>query len=233
MRMSISTMSGRSRRARSTACSPSPASPTTSMSAWASSNARNPARTSAWSSARSTRINRALFSWGVRLVGRTTVPGRASGRIADREAGADPEALGVRTGTGRDLPAQRRHAFAHARDAVAAVRQVARGAPPVAADIDEQVAVRVLQQYVGRHAGPGVTGDVRERLLDDPERGQVDARGQRTRLAGRPQAHGDAGHAGAGEQVVQASQPGGGRSRRALVDLAQHAEHGPYLGERL
>jgi hypothetical protein len=45
MRMSMSTMSGRCRRASCTASSPSPASLTTSMSSWASSSARKPART--------------------------------------------------------------------------------------------------------------------------------------------------------------------------------------------
>jgi hypothetical protein len=57
MRMSISTTSGRSALARRSASSPSAASPTTSIPSWASSRARNPARTSAWSSASSTRIN--------------------------------------------------------------------------------------------------------------------------------------------------------------------------------
>ncbi len=51
MRMSISTTSGFSRRAMSTACTPSTASPTTSMSSSASKIILKPARTSAWSSA--------------------------------------------------------------------------------------------------------------------------------------------------------------------------------------
>ena len=56
IRMSISTTSGRSRRATATACTPSPASPTTSRSGSASSSTRNPPRTSSWSSATSTRM---------------------------------------------------------------------------------------------------------------------------------------------------------------------------------
>jgi len=56
IRMSISTTSGLCRRASVNASAPSAASPTTVMSAWASSSARNPARTSAWSSASSTLI---------------------------------------------------------------------------------------------------------------------------------------------------------------------------------
>jgi hypothetical protein len=55
MRASIRTTSGRSRRAAWTAWSPSAASPTTWMSGSASRIIRNPARTSAWPSASSTR----------------------------------------------------------------------------------------------------------------------------------------------------------------------------------
>src|SRR5215207_920505 len=56
MRMSIRTMSGWSARARSTASAPVEASPTTSMSSARSSSIRKPERTSAWSSASSTRM---------------------------------------------------------------------------------------------------------------------------------------------------------------------------------
>jgi len=55
IRMSISTTSGLSRRASSTASMPSAASPTTSRSSSASRIILKPARTSAWSSAISTR----------------------------------------------------------------------------------------------------------------------------------------------------------------------------------
>jgi hypothetical protein len=56
MRTSISTTSARSRRATATASSPSPASPTTSRSDWASTIMAKPLRTSSWSSATTTRI---------------------------------------------------------------------------------------------------------------------------------------------------------------------------------
>ena len=56
MRTSIRTMSGRARRASSTAARPSPASPASSRSSSPSSRTRNPARNSAWSSATTTRI---------------------------------------------------------------------------------------------------------------------------------------------------------------------------------
>ncbi len=51
IRMSISTTSGRTRRATSTASSPVPASPTTRRSGAVSTRTRKPARTSTWSSA--------------------------------------------------------------------------------------------------------------------------------------------------------------------------------------
>ena len=56
MRMSMSTTSGSKRAAFSIASSPLPASATTSMSSSAENSIRNPARTSDWSSATSTRI---------------------------------------------------------------------------------------------------------------------------------------------------------------------------------
>lgn len=56
IRMSSRATSGSSRRTASTACAPSPASATTSMSGWASRIIANPLRTSSWSSATTTRI---------------------------------------------------------------------------------------------------------------------------------------------------------------------------------
>ncbi len=56
IRTSISITSGRSLAASATASAPLPASPTTSMSGSPASNIVNPLRTSAWSSATTTRI---------------------------------------------------------------------------------------------------------------------------------------------------------------------------------
>jgi hypothetical protein len=61
MRRSMSTTSGRSRRAIATPSLPSAASPTTSMSSWRSKKTRSPMRTTEWSSTIRTRI-RALSS---------------------------------------------------------------------------------------------------------------------------------------------------------------------------
>ncbi|SCE47859.1 hypothetical protein GA0115252_152712 [Streptomyces sp. DfronAA-171] len=56
MRMSMSTTSGWSARTWSSACTPSPASPTTATSGSASRIIRKPVRSSGWSSTRRTRI---------------------------------------------------------------------------------------------------------------------------------------------------------------------------------
>ena len=56
MRTSISATSGSCSEQTRTASAPSAAGPTTEMSGWVSSNAPNPARTTCWSSATTTRI---------------------------------------------------------------------------------------------------------------------------------------------------------------------------------
>ena len=56
MRMSISTTSGLADAARATPSTPSPASPTNSRSGWELTSIRIPARNSAWSSTRATRM---------------------------------------------------------------------------------------------------------------------------------------------------------------------------------
>lgn len=64
IRMSIRTTSGRVRRASSTACAPSEASPTTSMSGSESTSTLKALRRSAWSSASST-LTGAAEGWSV------------------------------------------------------------------------------------------------------------------------------------------------------------------------
>ena len=80
MRMSNRHTSGRSRRASSTARRPSAASPTTSMSGWASRIIASPVRTISWSSATSTRM----------LTSADPGPGQHGGH--------GPAAIGVRAG---------------------------------------------------------------------------------------------------------------------------------------
>src|SRR6266508_185781 len=207
MRMSISTRSGSRLAVRATASSPSPASPTTSMSSCASSSARNPARTSTWSSTSSTLITGPPPSGS---------PGRRGGsrgavRLAVLPVAGEGQA-------GQDLEA--------------AARAAAARAAAVVVHLHGQVGVAVGDADGGARRA-GVPGDVGEGLLHDAEGGQVDAGGQRPWLALDPGAHRQAGGRRAGDQVVQAGQPGRRRPRRRLVDLAQHVEHGAQLAERL
>ena len=96
--MSMSTTSGRCRRARSTAWSPSSASPTSSRSAACSIIARNPVRISGWSSAMPTR---------------TVTP-------APRTAAGPTPGSRRRDGGRPQVAAEHRHPLAHADDAVPA-----------------------------------------------------------------------------------------------------------------
>ena len=172
--MSISTTSGSSSRApAATASSPSAASPTTRRSGSASSSARNPARTSAWSSASST-------------------PDHAGTRSCQREPGRDPEAA-VRPRTARR--ACRRAPPARSRmpqQARSPSPTLGRGAGAVV-DAPRRPAGRLATQPDGRGRRPGVPADVGQRLLHDPVRGQLDGPGSgrrrsRHRSTGRPAA---------------------------------------------
>ena len=187
MRMSISTTSGVSRRALSTACVPSEHSPTTSMSSSASRIIRKPARISAWSSTSSTRMlmPAPAVGWGARA--RTAKPPSGSrARLHDA--------------------AVHRRALAHADEAVAAARvaQLVVVARALAVVLDAQ---HHLVRLVGdRHAcarARRVLERVGERLLDDPVRGQVDAGGQLDRVAGHAQLHAQPGVARASRQLVR------------------------------
>ena len=99
MRMSISTMSGRSARTWSTASRPSPASPTTSIAGSASRIMRNPARTSAWSSTSRMRITTASPRPAARRERRSRSRRRAARPRACRRTGRRARAF--RRGPGR------------------------------------------------------------------------------------------------------------------------------------
>ena len=112
MRMSISTTSGFSRRASSTASTPSAASPMTSRSSSASRIILKPARTSAWSSAIRTR---------------TVLMPRPRGQrrlllALEREHARHLEAAAA-PAPGVQLAAVHRDALAHADEAVAAAAE--------------------------------------------------------------------------------------------------------------
>src|SRR5829696_5131874 len=213
MRMSIRTTSGRAERARATAAAPSPASPTTSTSPASSSRARNPARTSPWSSTRTTLIT-----------------------DCRREGGLDAEAA-AGAGAGLEAAAEGPGPFPHPQDPLAAAGAVAVARPgaAVVGDLDHHLAVGVTDGHLGP-AGPGVADHVGQRLLDDAVGGQVDGGRQPPRLPLERHRDLDPGPGRLGDQRVQLGQPGGrGQRRPAAVagPLAEHAQHGVQLAEGL
>ena len=124
--------SGPSSAASRQAASPSAASPTTSMSAWASIRARSPARTTLWSSARRTRSLAAMI-------------GLLRGR-PQRDAGADGGPLALAR-LDQERPAHQADALAHPEQAQAPAARARPGplrveAPAVVLDQGGQLARR-------------------------------------------------------------------------------------------
>ena len=101
--------------------------PRPSMSGWASRIRRNPARTSAWSSAISTR------TW-------LTLPPSGASRHHDRQPGADGVAA-AQPRAGLQTTVDERGALPHARQTSAAARPRRAPAPPVVEDLDPQLVV--------------------------------------------------------------------------------------------
>ena len=75
--------------------------------------------------------------------------------------------------------------------------------------------------------------DVGQRLLDDPERGEIEARRQGPRFALDVERHGRSRRAGALDQRRQLREPGLGSELGARSVLAQDAEQAPHLAERV
>ena len=101
-------------------------------------------------------------------------------------------------------------------------------AAAVVVDPHGQVVGAVADQHGGAGRA-GVAGHVGQRLLDDPEGGQVGPGRQGPGQPLDPGAHLQAGRAGPGDQAVQLGQAGGRGPRRRLVALAEHVEHRPQL----
>src|SRR5882672_9554166 len=161
MAMSMITMSGRRRSASDTASRPLPAAPTTCRSLPASSRARSPSRTTAWSSASITETGISppsgiVFHQNLRSV----VGARFQRKVRADRLGPlahdqqPPAGLGAR-----------------------AVEPLRVGAHAVIAH--RQHGVAVLATYRNLDAlRVGVLGDVVERLLRDPKHREVDRLGQ-------------------------------------------------------
>lgn len=224
MRMSISTMSGRSSRTRRTASSPSAASPATSMSGCASSRARKPARTSSWSSASVTRIT--VSPRGLRRgpVGSVAV------RCGERQFRQDPEAA-IRAGSRPDRATEGGGPLPHSDQSVAAAARVVPGGGSRVVDAEPDAPGAVVDAHQCG-AGAGVADDVGQGLLDDAEGGETGAGrdGGRIALA----LHGD-GEPGGPRLFDQFGQPveAGGRGRGGVAGCTEVGEHLTYLVERL
>ena len=205
----------RGRRAASrTAAAPSSASPATVMSGADDSRARNPARTSAWSSASSTLI---MTSGAARRAPRREWPRTRNPPSGRAPAVSDPPSAAARSRIpGSPLPA------------AAAVRRV--GAA-VVVDLDGEPVVGEVQRHDGL-VGVRVPAAVGQRLLHDPVRGQVDAGGSGRRSPCTSTLDRQPGRPLSATQLVEPGQPGGRLARRVLVDAAQHAERGAHLAQQ-
>ena len=197
------------------------------MSGCASRIIRKPARTSAWSSATSTRRVGAPAADRPRP--------RASGALAGtscvaarRQPGPDGVAA-AEPGTDLDPSAGQRRPLAHpdqAASGAVAVRGRLRAAPAgaVVEDLDPEL-VGLLREV---DHGPGtvrVAERVRQRLLDDPVGGHVDARRERSPVAGRSRAR----RAGRRSQPARPARRAGPRRAAAR---ARPPSAGPALPSR-
>src|SRR5579863_2856782 len=206
--MSMSAMSGRCSAHNSTACRPSQASATTSMSSSESSRDRMPLRISAWSSASRILITIAL--------------------VPDGQFGPDLEAAALAR-PGVELPAERRYPLPHPDQAHPRSRGHRAHAGSVVVDLDGQGAGRVVQVNGGARPA-GVAADVVERFLHDPVGRLVDLGRQRPPSAGEGERHGQAGRARPGHQAVQLAEAAAVTVLAAAVVLAaEHAERGAQL----
>src|SRR6266567_3434447 len=173
MRMSMSTTSGSSRTAVSTASALSLASPTTSMSSSPLRMDRNPARTREWSSTTSTRIGPITILSAHRDAGPHPPPS-----TVDR-----PRFAGATESSGPLL---------HAPHPVTACQGGGRPLVAIIHDLDDNSAVVDLDPDL-RLADGGVAQHVRESLLDDAVPGVADGCGQGGRHPGHFEVDGEAG----------------------------------------
>ena len=144
--------------------------------------------------------------------------GAVAGR-GQRERRRDLEPA-ARQRSGTERAAAEVHPLAHADDPVpgsrgrhAGLREY-RGQAAVVGYPDDQVRVRVADADDTRGARTRVLDHVRERLLDDPVRRQVHARGRGPGVPGDLQGDLDPGTASAPDEPVQARQPRRGGERR-------------------
>ena len=214
MRMSMSTTSGRCRRARSTAWSPSSASPTSSRSSACSIIARSPVRISGWSSAMPTRTV-------------TPAPRTAAGPTTRKP----PSGRGPACRSPPNIATRSRMPTRPCRPADGSAIGPPAGALVV--DLDGDAVVGVAHDDRGLRP-TGVLEHVRQRLLHDAVGREVDARRHLGRFALDAHVDVDAGAHHVGHQRVEVAQPGRRRERVGPVAVRspQHAEQPPHLEQR-
>src|ERR1044072_4671931 len=164
MDTSITTTSGTSSHAARQASPPPAASPTTCMSACALTSDFNPSRTTMWSSARKTRILSTLTS--------SLPAARVEGYAHEERRARSVRGLNV------DSPAEQRRALTHPEqpEPAAPARRLPRrlNVEPAAVVLDDGEDVVAAPLKDEAHAvGPGMFGDVRERLLRDAVEGRL------------------------------------------------------------
>ena len=133
-----------------------------------------------------------------------------------------------------ELAAVDRYALAHADQAVtAAVRwRFAVRSLPVVRYLDLDVAVVVAHVHLGVRRGR-VIDRVRQALLHEAVRRQVDAGWERYRLSLDLEVHREAGLASVGDERVDPAQARLWRQHRPTVRIPERADHPPHLRERL
>ena len=198
------------RRVRSTAARPSAASPTTTSPSSLPSTARRPARMRSSSSTRRTRTLTARPpAWELR---------------AQHEAAVGCLRL--------ERSAEERGALAHADDPVAAAGHPAAVGDDRVRDRDRERARGEGEPHVG--AAAPVARRVRERLLEDPVRGAVDARGERGACSPRTATSTAARRrGGARRKRVERRQSRRRLDLAALLVLAQRAHEPVDLRDRV
>ena len=221
--MSISTTSGLSARAWRTAWTPSLASPTTVSPGAESTRTMNPARTSASSSATSTRMSRTgRLAVVVRRLTATPSPSRQPGDDGEAAARGRPGGQGAAEQFG-SLP--------HAGDAEAFAGSGSnRVRTAVVGHRDGELVGAVADLDLGPCPG-GVLGHVGQRLLRDPVRGQFHRGAVGLRLSGAVVADVKAGPAQPADKRGQVAE----RRRRRLVGVlgvADLPEQRPQLVKR-
>src|ERR1700694_5625259 len=231
MRMSIRTTSGSSVRTASIAADPSPASPTTSRSGWASRIIRKPARISAWSSTMRTRIRPPPCP----------PPGAGEGVLAaiarkrggsEWKAGVDRESAGG-IASRLKLAAEERDPLAHPDQPVSRRGgRVTAVACAVVANIEGEHPLRVVHPDIDA-PGARVFKDVGGCLLHDPVGGQVDRGRKRPRFAIHPGVDLESGGAQRHDQVAQLADAGlRATIRSGTIAAAQHAEQPVQFDQR-